>query len=127
MSVDISALSDRLYADALAAILRSPAGFCRARTIIAWDDVEAHVRERAAMYKEDLSAAPSEVERALEDTHARWRELASDDHSVREISLLVRFAKKLLLADGPEMVLRVDRAEPGREILQWRFVSLAMP
>ena len=36
-------------------------------------------------------------------------------------------ARHLLVADGQQMVLKVDRKEPGREILRWRFVSLAMP
>ena len=36
-------------------------------------------------------------------------------------------ARHLLRADGRQMVLKVDRKEPGREILRWRFVSLALP
>ena len=36
-------------------------------------------------------------------------------------------ARHLLRADGRQMVLKVDRKQPGREILRWRFVSLALP
>ena len=36
-------------------------------------------------------------------------------------------ARHLLRSDGRQMVLQVDRKEPGREILRWRFVSLALP
>ena len=45
----------------------------------------------------------------------------------RGVSRLVSAARHLLRADGRQMVLKVDRKEPGREILRWRFVSLALP
>jgi hypothetical protein len=127
MTVDMNALSDRLYADALAAMLRVSGAFCRASTRIAWDDIEPYVRERATVHRADLSATAAEAERALEDARSEWRKIASDDSPLPAISLLARAARKLLQSNGCEMILRVDREEPGREILRWRFVSLALP
>ncbi len=77
------------------------------------------------------------MERALNHALKRWREDVfpenlrepepDDDKRWRSVMLLARAARKLLQADGREMLLRVDRSEPGREILRWRFVSLAIP
>jgi hypothetical protein len=127
MSVDENAFCDRLYADALSAGLRSSAAFYRARVRVAWEDIETYVRDRATAHTTDLSATPAEAERALEDTYTRWREIGSGDGPLQQINLLTRAARKLLQPDGREMILRVDREKPGREILRWRFVSLALP
>jgi len=127
MTVDANSLSDRLYADALGASLRMPSAFVQARTKVTWDDIEPYVRQRASIHRKDLSATAAEAERALEDTQAKWREMTYGDLAAREIDLLARAARKLLQADGREMILRVDHENPGREILRWRFVSLALP
>src|ERR1700730_12918457 len=117
MSVDENAFCDRLYADALSAGLRSSAAFYRARVRVAWEDIETYVRDRATAHTTDLSATPAEAERALEDTYTRWREIGSGDGPLQQINLLTRAARKLLQPDGREMILRVDRKKPGREIL----------
>ena len=53
--------------------------------------------------------------------------LLRDETSHLGVDRLVSAARNLLRADGRQMVLKVDRNEPGREILRWRFVSLAIP
>ncbi|HVF59751.1 MAG TPA: hypothetical protein VNJ70_08090 [Thermoanaerobaculia bacterium] len=128
MTIDDSGgLTDRLYADALAADLRVLDRFIQSRTEVAWGDIESHVRERAAVHRKDLSTTPAEAERAFESVRSEWRTIASGDGPLRGIVLLARAAGRLLQPDGREMILRVDRDEPGREILRWRFVSLALP
>ncbi len=127
MIIDEMSLVDRLYADALAADLRVPQAFMRSRTETNWDTIEAHVREHAEFYRQELSATPAAAQRAIEKAERQWRESGVATGSVRVVTLLVRAAKRLLQADGREMILRVNRREPGREILRWRFVSLALP
>jgi hypothetical protein len=130
--VDRSALSDRLHADMVAALLRVSAGFLSAKTTIAYQDLEAYGRERSTIHLHDLSLTEAEGEGALNDA----LELCVDDlrciahgssKSYRAVTLLACIAKRLLQLDGREMILRVHREEPGREILRWRFVSLALP
>lgn len=127
MSVDFDALCDRLYADTLGATLRRSGTFWRADTTVCWADIETHVRQRADAHGQDLSATPEEVARALNETENIWRTITAGDQFVREIGVLRLAARKLLQANGREMILRVDPEEPGREILRWRFVSLALP
>lgn len=127
MTVDEKAFVDRLYADALAADLRVPDAFLRARTHTNWDSVEAQLRERAEVYRQELSATPAAAQRAIEAAKVKWCEAAGDGSSVRVVTLLVCAARRLLQADGREMILRVLSEEPGREILRWRFVSLSLP
>ncbi|HEX2093039.1 MAG TPA: hypothetical protein VHG28_11580 [Longimicrobiaceae bacterium] len=127
MTIDEKAFVDRLYADALAADLRMPDAFVRARTHTSWDSIEARLRERAEVYRQELSATPAAAQSAIEAAKARWCEVVGDGNSVRVARLLACAARRLLQADGREMILRVDRDEPGREILRWRFVSLALP
>lgn len=127
MTIDETALADRLYADALAVDLRGADAFMRSRTDTRWDDIEAYVRERAKVYRDELSATPAMAERALETAESEWHKVAGRDDAVRVVTMLVRTARRLLQPNGREMVLRVNRDEPGREILRWRFVSLALP
>jgi adenosine deaminase len=127
MSVDQKALNDRIYAEVLASDLRMPSGFFRSRTEVAWNDIEADVRERAGVHRMDLSATMTEAEYALESAQIKYRESTSDKTSCRGVTLLSRAARKLLQEDGRDMILRGERVEPGREILRWRFVSLALP
>jgi hypothetical protein len=135
--LDQQALADRLYADALAAHLRMPRAFLGSQIVSEPQDVEDYARERATVYREELSVSEAEAEGALTIALKRWRDVAptsitrrSDttiNEPVRTVTLLSRAAKKLLQPDGGEMILRVDHHEPGREILRWRFLSLALP
>lgn len=127
MSVDESAFSDRLYADALAADLRLGDAFLTSALETSWGALERYVRERGRVYREELGAAPAVGERAFEKAEKRWHGSVVPEGRIRIITLLVNSAKSLLQVDGPEMILRVDRYEPGREILRWRFISLALP
>jgi hypothetical protein len=127
MTIDETSLADRLYADALVAELRVADAFMRSCIDTRWDDIEAYVRERARVYREELSATPAVAERALEKAKSEWLKVADRGDEVRVVTVLVRAARRLLQPDGREMVLRVDHDEPGREILRWRFVSLALP
>lgn len=127
MTIDETSLADRLYADALAADLRVPDAFLRSRSDTKWNTIDSHTRARAEVYRNELSATPAMAERALEKAKSDWHKVAGRDDAVRVVTLLVRAAKRLLQPDGREMVLRVNRDEPGREILRWRFVSLALP
>jgi hypothetical protein len=36
-------------------------------------------------------------------------------------------ACSILQMEGPQALLQVDRSEPGREVVRWRYLSLAMP
>jgi hypothetical protein len=134
--VDYSALTDRFYADMVSTSLRASAAFLSAKTTIAQSDLEAYGRERATIHLHDLSLTEAEGESAFDDA---MKQCAADlpgstaDGSItaskpyRAVTLLARTAKRLLQRDGREMILRVDRQEPGREILRWRFVSLSLP
>lgn len=131
--LDEQALTDRLYADALAAHLRLPKAFLDARTESGYADVEGYARDRAAIYRGELSVSEAEAEGALTSALHRWQDDAPRGSGkfahkpLRTVTLLSRAARKLLQPDGREMILRVDHYEPGREILRWRFVSLAIP
>ena len=138
VTIDTEALRDRLYADALAADLRVPAQFFTPKTKVAWADIEPYVRERAEMHRKDLMLRPASIEGPFNRAREEWftttsigtsrhSPLLCDDASLRGVSRLVAAARHLLRADGRQMVLKVDRKQPGREILRWRFVSLALP
>ena len=136
--IDANALGDRLYADALAADLRVAARFVAAVTKVAWDDIEPHVRKRADAHEQDLCLRPAAMEGPFSFARDKWlattslsastnRPRGCDDQPRRGVARLVSAARHLLRSDGRQMVLQVDREEPGREILRWRFVSLALP
>lgn len=127
MTIDETALADRLYADAVAADLRERDAFLQSRSDTKWETIEAHMRTRAEVHREELAATPAMVQRALEEAERKWSDLTRTRGAVRVVTLLARTARRLLQADGQEMILRVNRDEPGREILRWRFVSLALP
>lgn len=71
--LDEQALADRLYADALAANLRLPVAFLDARTESDRADVERYARDRAAIYRGELSVSEAEAEGALTSALDRWR------------------------------------------------------
>ena len=136
--IDENALCDRLYADALAADLRVPERFIEAKTKVVWDDIEWHVRARAEAHREDLLVRPASIEGPFNHAQEAWLAATSssastnrprrcDDQPRRGVARLVSAARRLLRPEGRQMILRVDRKEPGREILRWRFVSLALP
>ena len=138
MTIDLYALQDRLFADALAADLRMPERFFASSTKVAWNDIDSHVRERAEVHRKDLLLSLASVEGPFDGARKKWCETTSpstcrhfpllrDETSHQGVDRLVLAARHLLVADGQQMVLKVDRKEPGREILRWRFVSLAMP
>ena len=138
VTIDTNALEDRLYADALAADLRIPERFFASSTKVAWSDIDLHVRDRAEVHRKDLLLSPASMEVPFNRAREKWcattsfganshRSRGGDDPPRRGVSRLVSAARHLLRADGRQMVLNVDRKEPGREILRWRFVSLALP
>lgn len=138
MTIDASALRDRLYADALAADLRGPVQFLASKTKVAWADIEQYVRKRAEEYGKELMLRPAAMEGPFNCAREDWFTTTSfgtsknclplcEDQPRRGVSRLVSAARHLLRVDGRQMVLTVDRGEPGREILRWRFVSLALP
>ena len=138
MTIDTNALEDRLFADALAADLRMPGRFFAPSTKVAWGDLDSHVRDRAEVHRKDLLLSPASMEVPFNRAREKWcamtsfganshRSRGGDDPPRRGVSRLVSAARHLLRADGRQMVLTVDRKEPGREILRWRFVSLALP
>ena len=138
MTIDLYALQDRLFADALAADLRMPDRFFASSTKVAWSDIDSHVRERAEVHRKDLLLSPASMEGPFDGARKKWFETTSpstcrhfpllrDETSHLGVDRLVLAARHLLRADGWQMVLKADRNEPGREILRWRFVSLAIP
>ena len=138
MTIDINALQDRLYADAIAADLRMPERFFASSTKVAWREIDSHVRECAEAHRKDLLLSPASMEGPFVRARKEWYEttyLSTSGHfsmlcdatSQESVDRLVSAARNLLRADGRQMVLKVDRSEPGREILRWRFVSLAIP
>ena len=138
VSIDANALCDRLYADSLAADLRVPGRFVAAATKVGWNDIEPHIRKRAEAHGEDLSIPPALQEGPFNFARDEWLATTSssastnrprrcDDQLRRGVARLVSAARRLLRPDGRQMVLQVCRKEPGREILRWRFVSLALP
>ena len=136
--IDGDAVCDRLFADALAADLRKPERFVAAKTKVEWDEIEPYMRKRAEAHQKDLLLRPSSMEDPFESAREKWlcttarnpaanRSSRCGDPPRRGVARLVSAARRLLRPHGRQMVLRVDRDEPGREILQWRFVSLALP
>jgi hypothetical protein len=121
--------ADRLYAERLSASLRFPDLFWNTSLNINVSQTEEYIRERAEAIRIDLSSSGAGLNLAINDVEMMWnvdREGQSKSQR-RVISLLSVQAKNLLQHSGREMMLRVARGEPGREILRWRFVSLALP
>ena len=115
-----------------------PERFFASSTKVAWSDIDPHMRERAVVHRKDLLLSPASMEGPFGRARKKWCETTSigtsrnspllcDDASLRGVSRLVSAARNLLRADGRQMVLKVDRKNPGHEILRWRFVSLALP
>lgn len=89
--------------------------------------IRRYVRARAEDVRHSLSGSDADVQWGVEQVESRWAKIAPPTRSTRIVSLLAWHALAVLQSDGSEVVLRVDDADPGREILRWRFVSLAIP
>ncbi len=91
------------------------------------DTLETQVRGRAEALRKALSASAADVQAAFESLEERWKPDNPFRERRRVVSVLSAYAHRTLILDGSEMILRVDRKDPGREILRWRFISLALP
>lgn len=125
--MDRFSLRDALYAERLAATLRDSSAFHAAKKITDNSELDSYTARRAVAIRECLSGSEADVQWAIEDVRKFWCGLPQDRKTARAISILVMQAKRLLLCDGREMILQVDTDDPGREVLRWRFVSLALP
>ena len=136
--IDTDSVGDRLYADALAADLRMRSRFVAPMTTVGWNEIASYVRKRAEAHRQDLSLCPAAMEGPFNSARDEWlkttarkgstdRPSRADERPRRGVARLVSAAQQLLRSDGRQMVLQVDHRQPGREILRWRFVSLALP
>jgi len=126
-TLDRGALADRLFADAVAAPVRDPALFRRADHWASRAETEHYVDSRSAVHRDDLGGTEADAEWARTEALRLWRmSFHRHRHSDRVIYTLSAVAARLLCAVGHDVTLRVDK-EPGREILRWRFISLALP
>jgi hypothetical protein len=125
--VDRAALADRLFAERLAAPLRDRTLFCIATSNMDRDRVEAYVRKRGDDFRRELSSTAADVEWATEESKIDNDRRKNERSNSRVVSELSFHAKRLIQQNGREMILHVDPISPGREILRWRFVSLAIP
>lgn len=133
----ISALETRLYADIIAGPLRSRGAFLKTTGSINLETIADYARSRAIEYVGDLSASCADAEHGWCRARERWLSdvlnvpdtgyPSETDRPHRIVSLLSNSAQALVQPDACSATLSVDRAEPGREILRWRFVSLATP
>jgi len=91
---------------------------------------------RGEVYVSDLRVSPAGIQRSWKQVNSRFLArsikprivvggIRNDQHRI--VDQLTHAATSLLQTDGPNMVLKVERDEPGREILRWRFVTLALP
>jgi hypothetical protein len=132
-----AALSDRLYADAVGVAVAAEGNFTGGKLHLEPRSLEEHVGTRGRAYEFDLSASAAAVHQAwlqarrlltLDMLSARsddvWHE---PRRQYRAVNLLTNAATSLLQPGEDRMILKVDRQTPGREILRWRFVSLALP
>jgi hypothetical protein len=125
--VDRAALADRLFAERLAAPLRDRTLFPTSAYILDKDRVEAYVRKRGEEFQQELSSTAADVEWATLESKSEIDHGNYEKSNLRIVSALSRTAKRLIQQNGREMILHVDPISPGREILRWRFVSLAIP
>jgi hypothetical protein len=129
--VDQGAVEDRLRADALAVGLLGPTVFCLARTKVTREQVREYLSHRGRAYQDELGATEAQIEHATEAALKAWSAWSGwkpgKRSEIRTISVLWRAARKMLTPNGREMVLNCDLQDAGREIMRWRFVSLALP
>lgn len=132
-----AALSDRLYADGVAAAVVARGSFIGAKSRVELSGIGEHVAQRGRTYEIDLSAAAAAVHQSwLKARGGLTRDVLraptedvwdGPDREYRAVFLLTNAAASLLQPGEHRMLLEVDRQTPGREILRWRFVSLALP
>lgn len=125
--MDRRSLRDALDAQYLLASLCSPELFCAAQTHITGDSIESLVQRNAENSCQTISASNADFEWATEQVQIAWRDFCPRGASRRVIAILYAYARSTLLRDGTEMTLHVNVHDPGREILRWRYVSLAVP
>lgn len=125
--MDRLAIKDRLYAERLAAPLRDRTRFFEAKPTTNESGTDVYVRTRGEDFRKDLSGTAADIQWAVEEVEKTWNQGHITKPPFRIVSLLSRHARCLLRSSGRQMVLQVDQNEPGREILRWRFISLALP
>ena len=125
--MDRNSLSDAVNAEYLAAGLRARELFYTSQVRVDAETIRRYARARIEDVRHSLSGSDADVQWSVEQVESRWAKISTLQRSTRIVSLLARHAGALLQSDGSELVLRVETAEPGREIHRWRFVSLAIP
>jgi hypothetical protein len=127
--MDRPALADRLYAQGLAAPLRTPSLFHKGGSVIDEASADAYLRKCSEILRKSGAATAADIEWAIEQVEKSWKGVKKTHpkYPYRVVSLLSEHARSLLRHSGRDMVLEVNRVEPGREILRWRFISLALP
>lgn len=127
MRVERAALVDRLLAEQIAAPVRDPDQYRKADLCVSPIDTQRYLRARSEAIRADLRAEPADIAWALDRVHVLSSVVANSMKPERVVTALFRNSSALLQPNGREMRLRVERDEPGREILRWRFVSLSLP
>lgn len=127
MALDRKAFRDRILADLISAPLRDRLAFIGASTCAKWIDTDRYLRDCAIAHAKDLRPSDVEIEACIADAIDAWRQMTSPVPQDRVLRALSAVATRLLHQVGPTMVLRLDTEDTAREILLWRFVSLALP
>lgn len=96
--------------------LDGPSAFRRAETRVLAHDVGL-LRDRGHFDESALA-------RALEVLDCRFR---ADSAPELIHELVLRTARRWLVADGDRWILRVEQRAPGHEILRWRGVTMLLP
>jgi len=129
-------LSERLYARTVGAPLEATA-FLSAQLDLSAIETKSLSEERIVAVDRAASSLAAATDPAREAAFHRWEaemwcdvgtpSIAPKGSSIRGLHQLWLAARSLLRPDGHEVILNVDREEPGREILRWRYVSLVVP
>lgn len=124
MKPPVTAFQDRLLADALAFHLRAPNAFRELGNHVDVDARNEYLAKRGRIYRIELSGTEANAEVGVNFALSR---LATRKTDGRIITELLQESRRLLQRDGAEIILCVERDEPGREVLRWRYISLALP
>lgn len=125
--MDRTALPERLYAEYLSAPLRDQTQFVTATTTIDESILDDYVGLRGKAFRAAALCSDEDLPVALEKARSSWTYDVRSTASKRIVTALSAGAGTLLRHSGTEMILQVTENEPGRELLRWRFVSLALP
>ncbi|MGA8810016.1 MAG: hypothetical protein WB973_19265 [Thermoanaerobaculia bacterium] len=90
-------------------------------------ELDEYGRRRAEPIRKALSGSAADVQWAMWRVQEFWNADPRTREQTRIVSILTSHARRLLRSDGAEIILAVDREAPGREVLRWRFISLAIP